>query len=120
LFTKEFYRIVKERLAENGIVVIQSGSTNLNMLKYFSDIFKTLKAVFPFVLPYQAYVPSFVGPWGFNLASMAEISCFPERNSIHKKKLNGKLKFYSREVHDSLFVLPDYLKESLEKGKVVK
>jgi len=116
LFTKEFYEVVKKRLSRKGIVVVQSGSTNLNMLKHFSDVFKTLKAIFPFVFPYQAYVPSFVGPWGFNLASVVGISRW---DCVKKKRLNGKLKFYSPEVHKSLFTLPHYLKENLKKGKVI-
>jgi len=119
LFTKEFYTLIKKRLSENGIVAVQSGSTNLNMLKYFSNVFQTLKAVFPFVLPYQVYVPSFVGPWGFNLASMSALPGSLNQNCIRKKRLKGKLKFYSQEVHNSLFVLPDYLKKNLRKGKVV-
>ena len=119
LFKKKFFALLKEKLSDNGIAVIQSGSTNLNMLKYFSRVFQTLKAVFPSVVPYQAYVPSFVGPWGFNLASKVDISSSLSQDCIRKRPLRGKLKFYSQEVHNSIFVLPGYLKESLRRGKVI-
>jgi len=119
LFTKKFFTLVKKKLSQNGIVAVQSGSTNLNMLKYFSGVFRSLKAVFPFVLPYQAYVPSFVGPWGFNLASAVNMPRLLDQGCTIKKRLRGKLRFYSPEVHNSLFVLPDYLKKSLKKGKVI-
>jgi len=72
LYSKEFYSILKKRLAADGIVVTQSTSPYLSR-EAFWIINKTLREVFDFVVPYSTYVPSF-GQWGFNLASNRKIS----------------------------------------------
>ncbi len=65
LYAKEFYGIIKKRLAADGVVVTQSTSP------YFAPdafwcIHNTLDTVFETTLPYRTYVPTF-GEWGFNL-----------------------------------------------------
>lgn len=67
LYSQEFYRLLKRRLSREGVMVTQSTSPYLARIPFWS-INHTLKAVFPHVLPYHSYVPSF-GLWGFNLAS---------------------------------------------------
>ena len=122
LFTREFYGIVSRRLAPGGILTVQCGSTNLNMLKGFAHIFRTLKSVFRNVLPYQADVPSFVGPWGFCMASSTDMPLRPAelaRKRIKERKLEGKLGFYNPEIHEAMFALPGYLKEHFKKGRII-
>lgn len=67
LYSREFYHLLQRRLAREGVMVTQSTSPYLARIPFWS-INHTLKSVFPHVLPYQSYVPSF-GMWGFNLAS---------------------------------------------------
>lgn len=66
LYSKEFYSLVKKRLAADGVVVTQSTSP------YFAPdafwcIHNTLDTVFQQALAYHTYVPTF-GEWGFNMA----------------------------------------------------
>jgi len=65
LYSKEFYSIIKKRLAADGVMVTQSTSP------YFAPdafwcIHNTLDTVFETTLPYRTYVPTF-GEWGFNM-----------------------------------------------------
>lgn len=65
LYSKEFYQLIKKRLAADGVVVSQSTSP------YFAPdafwcIHNTLDTVYETTLAYRVYVPTF-GEWGFNL-----------------------------------------------------
>jgi spermidine synthase len=66
LYSKEFYSMVRQRLAADGLMVTQSTSPFFAREPFWC-INHTLKSVFPKVIPYHAHVPSF-GDWGFNLA----------------------------------------------------
>jgi len=110
LFKKEFINILKHRITENGLVVIQSGSANVNMLKGFYGVSRTLKDIFNFVYPYFVPVSSFVGPWVFQIASQKELAAA----IAPKRKLRGPLKFYSPEIHRGLFAVPPFIKKNLK------
>lgn len=117
LFTIEFYNLIKNKISKDGLAIIQAGSANLNMAKGFCRVYKNLKEVFFEVVPYQACVHSFVGPWAFFLASNTELKDYKNLKLITKRfkerNINEKLKFYSPEVHLSLFALPPYFKDLL-------
>lgn len=66
LYSTAFYAMVRQSLALDGVVVTQATSPFLAR-KPFWCIHHSMRAVFPAVLPYQAYVPSF-GLWGFQMA----------------------------------------------------
>ncbi len=58
LYSQEFFKFSSLALKENGIFVTQSSSPFTTPKVFWSEN-KTLSSVFPQVLPYQAYVPSF-------------------------------------------------------------
>lgn len=68
LYTTAFYRLLRRRLSENGLAVIQSTSPLFARQSYWC-IVKTLESVGFRVTPYHTYVPSF-GEWGFIIASL--------------------------------------------------
>jgi spermidine synthase len=115
LYTKEFYRMVYDRLTVNGLMSVQAGCASLIELVNFSAVFQTLKSIFPVVLPYQADIPSFGGPWGFCLASKGILP--PAQVEIDKhitaRKLN--LKYYDGRTHQYMFSVAKPLREYLEK-----
>ncbi|MBN2199882.1 MAG: fused MFS/spermidine synthase [Candidatus Aminicenantes bacterium] len=121
LFTVEFYRLLRRRLRRGGIVVLQAGSANVNMLSGFSAVFQSLRRVFPSVLPYLSCVPAYVGPWAFILAGGSSLAAVPGRKLLSRRfsarGLEGRLRFYSPEIHSSLFVLPAYIRRALERGR---
>ena len=118
LYTKEFYQLVKDHLAANGIICVQAGSTALTELLNFTAVNNTLKSVFPIVCPYQVDVPSFGGPWGFCLASLSlnpvQPSVAEVDDRISARQLNN-LRFYDGLTHQGMFSLPKHLRGELSK-----
>jgi spermidine synthase len=116
LFTQEFYRIVLDKLTENGIIAVQAGSASPTELLNLAAVSNTLKSVFPVVVQYTAYVPCFGGPWGFCLASRkndpSRFSPGEVDKRINERSLEG-LKFYDGVTHRNMFSLPKYVREGL-------
>ena len=116
LYTREFYQLVKDRLAADGIISVQAGSATWNELLNFTAVNNTLKSVFSIVCAYQANIPCFCGPWGFCLASQnlnpIQLSVSEVDRRISDRSLNG-LKFYDGLTHQGMFSLPKYLRDEL-------
>jgi len=68
LYSKEFYKMVKRRMSEDGFVISQSSSPFFTR-RTFWCIEETLNDVFDQTSSFQITVPSF-GLWGFNMASV--------------------------------------------------
>ncbi len=122
LFTREFYKKLFNILNKEGVLVVQSGSTDPYYHRFFSSIYKTLENVFPLVRPYWTFVFSFNLPWGFNLAFKKEenlkIDSKEFRKRIDQKKF-GRLRFYHSNLNKGLFTLPLYLEEALSEGTIL-
>lgn len=117
LYTKEFYSLVKNRLTPNGLITLQAGTTAINSILCFSAIYQSLKAVFPVVVPYQAFIPSFSLPWGFIMASQSTDPRKITKKEIDKniqKRLKGDLRYYDGETHVGQFVLPKHIRHAIE------
>ena len=65
LYTREFFRLIRERLTPGGAMAIQSTSP-FHSGDAFQCITKTLRAAGFSVVPYWINIPSF-GEWGFNI-----------------------------------------------------
>jgi spermidine synthase len=122
LFTQEFYRIVRNKLSNDGLISVQAGSANPTELLNFSAVNKTLKSVFPIVVQCIAYVPCFGGPWGFCIASLkhnpATMTAEEVDRRIKARALKG-LRFYDGETHRGMFALPKYIRDEMAKQKRV-
>lgn len=70
LYTTGFYRLLKKRLAPDGVAVVQSTSP-LFARRSFWCVETTLKATGFWTQPYHALVPSF-GEWGYVLVAQDE------------------------------------------------
>jgi len=66
LFTTAFYRLLKQHISANGMIVVQATSPMFARQSYWC-IVETLKRAGLRTYPYHAYVPAF-GEWGFVLA----------------------------------------------------
>lgn len=72
LYSKEFYKVAKQKMAQNGILVTQATSPYFAPEAYWCINNSLLAAGFKYTKPYHTYVPSF-GDWGFILASNKKI-----------------------------------------------
>lgn len=119
LYTQEFYQIARQRLTNDGMMVVQSGpSSPLNYHEVFTSIHNTISSVFASVTPYQAYIPCFGSSWSFVLASEMynPLALPPEEIDARLANcLTSLLRFYDGKSHSGLFPLPKYLREALER-----
>jgi spermidine synthase len=96
LYTTGFYKLLKRRMAPEGVAVIQSTSP-LFARRSFWCIDTTLKAAGLWTLPYHALVPSF-GEWGYVLVSHEAVS--------PRRELPEGLRFLTEETEATLFQFP--------------
>jgi spermidine synthase len=119
LYTKNFNRLVMERLVPGGIAVTQAGNCNVVLhTEVFTVIHNTMEAVFPEVYPYSAAVPSFAGAWGFVMGSVGPDPCKIDSAEVDRRiaqRTNASLGFYDGIVHEGMLRLPKYLREALRK-----
>jgi len=117
LYTKEFYKIVQNRLGRNGLISLQAGSAAHTSLTCFAAVYQTLKSVFPFVGGYQATIPSFGLPWGFTVAATRiDPRAIPpeEIDRRIKERIKGGTKYYNGEIHQGQFLFPKNVRNGLE------
>lgn len=121
LFTREMYELVRRKLGPGGLMAVQSGSGNITG-RLMADINWTLRAVFPKVFAYAAFVTSFMDLYGFHLAGGENFSWPSPRQIETCLAARGltDLGWYEPEFGAVLPQLPRYLKERLaHRGRVL-
>jgi spermidine synthase len=121
LFTREMYNLVRCKLTPQGLMAVQSGSAGLHG-RMMSDINWTLSAVFPRVMAYAAFVPSFMDLYGFHLAGGNKFIWPSTQEAAVRLKARGVTSFqwFGPEFSASLPLLPGYLQERLKnEGRVL-
>ncbi|MUL49345.1 polyamine aminopropyltransferase [Mycobacterium sp. CBMA293] len=76
LYSAEFYTLVKQALAPQGLMVVQSGSPYSTPMVFWRTV-STIASVGLAVTPYHVQVPTF-GDWGFTLARRGPVPPVPE------------------------------------------
>ncbi len=107
LYSKEFYKVVKQKLARDGVVVTQASSPFFSP-EAFWCINETMKSAgFKYTKPYHSYVPSF-GDWGFILGANKKI----DESSI---EINVPVKYIDKGIIMDLFYIPkDVRRENIQ------
>jgi spermidine synthase len=112
LYTKEFFLRVVNSLAPDGVIVIQSNSTEDTPRVYWS-IYHTLKSVGMYTKSYSVYVPSF-GDWGFQIASFNKLipgrKKVPVPNQTLPKNLSLLFKLPEEVLEEKKYALSNSLK----------
>jgi spermidine synthase len=110
LFSQEFYKSCYDSLKEDGMLVVQSESPfyNADVIKM---AFGGIKPVFPLTKLYLASIPTYPsGLWSFTVVSKKHD---PE---IIKNVNKYDLKYYTPQVHQAAFGLPQFVKNIIEQG----
>lgn len=122
LFSLDFFRKVFRILKEDGLFVLQAGSTDLFDHRFYISCAQTLEQIFPLVRPYRTFMFSFGCPWGFILSSRRYDPLKLDGTSLKNRFKNRKiraLKYYHPGIHEALFALPAYLIRNLKKGRIL-
>jgi spermidine synthase len=120
LFTREMYELAQRKLAPRGLLAVQSGSAG-PYGKLMPEIHCTLKAVFPRVVAYTAFVPSFMDLYGFHLAGGEDFH-WPSATEAASRLRGGpaSLRWLGPEFAAALPQLPVFLQERLQQeGRVL-
>lgn len=119
LYTIEFYNILKQKLNKNGIFSLQAGPAHILQLEMHCALYHTLKRVFKNVFSYTSYIPSYDMPWSYIIASDCEIT--PKRELIKKRSTQfiEEFKHIDTENFESFFNIPKYMKNEIEKNKLI-
>ena len=116
LFTREFYRLVSDRLTPEGTMTMQGGMTKIGEINFFSAVHRTLREVFPVVAAYQTFVSCFGTPWGFMLAGkhVDPNALGPDAvDRLVAARVRGTLDYWDGETHQHSFALPKHLRKAI-------
>jgi spermidine synthase len=117
LYTREFYRIVHDRLSPTGAFTMQAGMTKIGETAFFTTIHRTLREVFPVVAGYQSFVCCFGTPWGFIVASKKVDPRRQEGTAVDRliaERVKGDLAYWDGVTHQHAFALPRHLRRALD------
>jgi len=121
LYTKEFYQMIQTKLNPGGVFNTQAGPCGVATYQLvYSPIYKTVCSVFPRVLPYGSFVPSFVDFWGFHMAIPDGPSYVMTPQEVDRRIQErlvdpNILKFYDGAMHQAIFTFPKIVRENLAK-----
>jgi spermidine synthase len=123
LYSKEFFSICKNKLNENGFLVVQGSLLRTCTYEMHASIIKTMQEVFPIVRSYSVYVPSFDTCWGFAFASFNTDPFLLNPKEIDlriQQRLAGKTRFYDGIAHQQIFSLGKDLREKIaQAGSII-
>jgi spermidine synthase len=120
LFTREMYELVQGKLAPGGMVAVQSGAAGM-FGPMMPDLNATLKAVFPRVWAYGAFVPSFMEFYGFHLAG-GETAAWPTAAAAMARLAHPAFRtlgWLDAQLLGALPNIPVYLRRRLAAGRVL-
>ncbi|OFY93829.1 MAG: hypothetical protein A2309_01390 [Bacteroidetes bacterium RIFOXYB2_FULL_35_7] len=115
LYSKEFYQMLSKRLALDGVMVTQATSPYFARNAFWC-IVHTLQSVFPVVVPYTTYVPTF-GQWGFVMAgNKIRIDSTDNyikalQTKLAEQKFHTGLKYVYPNLIPSLFIFDNDINE---------
>lgn len=124
LYTEEFYRKLRARLAPSGVFALQAGSGQILQLRFHAALNNTLRRAFPVVRPYYVYIPGFDVPWAFAVCALRGRED-PLRFGAAEidKRLRGRgargLRFLDGDAFEGLFRVPRYLRRALARERRV-
>jgi spermidine synthase len=109
LFTGDFYRSVYRALKPDGLFVAQSESPWYNQ-ELLRRINRSVATAFPVTRFYLAHIPTYQsGMWSFVLGSKRydPLAAAPDTGDV------GALRYYTPELHQAAFVLPQFVSDLL-------
>jgi spermidine synthase/S-adenosylmethionine decarboxylase proenzyme len=121
LYTQAFFRQLRQRLARDGVLVVQAGE--LSPADNFSHctIRRTLATVFPQVRSYAQFIPAFAGEWSFVLATATRVE-LPSAAAIDSevaRRLQRPLRFFEGRANVRMFTLAREVEAAFDRAGIV-
>jgi len=117
LYTEEFYRLLRRRLAPGGIVAVQAMELCGLDCADHGRMLLELRPVFRYTRSYSAFVPSFWSEWGYVTASdeidLTALEPTDVDAELRRRRIEDQLRFYDGAAHRRLFTLPKDVRRAL-------
>ncbi len=115
LFNEDVFKLIKSRLAPNGIYVLQASTAAFHNYSLHCKMSRTLRRYYKHVVSFFTYVPAFDTDWAFLACSdTVDLGALdPASVNAYCGQLRGENFFYDGETHERLFSLPLYLRRAL-------
>jgi spermidine synthase len=121
LYTKDFYRSIKNVLNPNGIVVVQAMEFTEVVNADHIAVHHNLQKAFSSTASYNEYIPSFLSTWGFVIAAdnqaQLQLSTTEIDSILKERGIDAHLKHYDGTTHNHMFSLPKALRRALKEAK---
>jgi spermidine synthase len=118
LFNDAVFSLIKSRLEEGGIYVLQASTAAVHNAALHCKMARTLRRHYANVASFTTYVPAFDTEWAFlgcsDRVDLASID--PQQITGYCTALLGESFFYDAVTHRRLFSLPLYLRRMLASG----
>ncbi len=115
LFNDDVFDLIKSRLAEGGIYVLQASTAAFNNASLHCKMARTLRKRYAHVASFFTHVPAFDTDWAFLACSdrvdLAQLDA--AAIDAYCNGLQGESFFYDAQTHRRLFALPLYLRRML-------
>jgi spermidine synthase len=115
LFNTEVFGLVKSRLSEGGVYVLQASTAGVHNAGLHCKMARTLRRHYAHVASFYTHVPAFDSDWAFlgcsDRVDLARLD--PAVIESYCGGLRGESFFYDAETHRRLFALPLYLRRML-------
>ena len=110
LYSAETYALIRSKLTTDGLMTAHIGNAFFHPDRFRSTL-ADLRAVFPEVAAYKAYMPIYGAEWGMVCASSlhnpGDMTVADIEKKLTARGIDG-LRFYTPRVHASLFAWPAY------------
>ncbi len=115
LFNDEVFELIKSRLAEGGVYVLQASTGAAINAGLHCKMARTLRRHYAHVVSFVTHVPAFDTEWAFLACSdrIALAGLESARIDAYCAALSGESFFYDSTTHRRLFALPLYLRRML-------
>lgn len=115
LFNEDVFRLIKSRLADGGIYVLQASTAAFHNYSLHCKMARTLRRYYKHVASFFTYVPAFDTDWAFLACSdTVDLAALdPAAVDAYCAQLRGENFFYDGQTHRRLFSLPLYLRRAL-------
>ncbi len=118
LFNDDVFRLIKSRLADGGIYVLQASTSAAHNAALHCKMARTLRRHYAHVVSFSTHVPAFDTEWAFlgcsDRVDLAGLDS--DRIDEYCARLSGESFFYDSLTHRRLFALPLYLRKMLAAG----
>lgn len=116
LFTREYFELCRRALRPEGTFVLQAGSVSPVELHMHVRLVNTVQTVFPNVVSYNSFVPSFTVPWGFIMAGTQPINRQPDIAAVDAllaAKTTGDFRMFDGTTLLGLMQTPKHIREAI-------